>query len=358
MTAVIDPATIAAVLAAIQAQQGAAAAAPATYAPQLPTTPNGHPGVTMPPVAEAPPEIGSIEDFLHQKTGGSGKTWRFRDENSTAPMIGQSYWGIVAREIVKSDCTAITHPDTGAVQKRKDQSIKWQMWCPMRMIPQPGYEDGLGQAIFKGDSQDKLTAAMALVGAPIPGLPEAGAFIQVTLVRTQRTNLGPKYIYDVAYRRPNDAWTLERTTEVNAAHEALGNAPVAAPSGPPAQPPAGSPPEAYTAWANAMAAYSSGGAVATPAVASTAMTLPPPTAVAAPAAATPAPAVVQPAPVATPAPAAVPAAPVPGVEIGQTDPLTALATQMGVDVSQLAGLDDAQRALMLKLTGKMPATVG
>jgi hypothetical protein len=357
MTAVIDPATIAAVLAAIQAQQtGAPAAAPSAYAPQLPTTPNGHPGVTMPPVAEAPPEIGSIEDFLHQKTGGSGKTWRFRDENTTAPMVGQSYWGIVAREIVKADCTAITHPDTGAVQKRKDQSIKWQMWCPMRMIPQPGYEDGLGQAIFKGDAQDKLTAAMALVGAPIPGLPEAGAFIQKTLVRTQRTNLGPKYIYDVAYRRPSDAWTIERKAEVDAAHEALGNAPIAAPSGPPAQPPAGSPPEAYAAWANAMAAYSSGGAVAAPVVASTAMTLPPPTAAAAPAAVVP-PVAAQPvvtsAPVATPAPAAAPA-----VEVGQADPLAALASQMGVDVSQLAGLDDAQKALMLKLTGKMPATVG
>jgi hypothetical protein len=308
-------------------------------------------------VAEAPPEIGSIEDFLNQKTGGSGKTWRFRNESTQAPMVGQSYWGITARAITKGDCTAVTHPETGAVQRRKDQTVKWQMWVPMRMMPQPGYEDGLGQAIFKGDSQDKLAAAMALVGAPV-GPPEAGAFIQVTLVRTQKTNLGAKYIYDVAYRRPSDAWTLERTAEVNAAHEALGNAPVAAPAGPPAQPPAGSPPEAYTAWANAMAAYSSGGAVAAP-VTSTAMTLPPPTMVAAPVAAPAAVAqpVAAPAPVTTPAPAAAPAV-VPGVEIGQTDPLAALATQMGVDVSQLAGLDDAQRALMLKLTGKVPATVG
>jgi hypothetical protein len=305
---------------------------------------------------EAPPEIGSIEDFLNQKNGGAGRSWRFRDENTTAALVGQSYWGITARAITKADCTAVTHPETKVVQTRKDGTTKWQMWTPMRMIPQPNYEDGLGQMIFKGDAQDKLTAAMAMVGAPIPGLPEPGAFIQVTLVRTQRTNLGPKYIYDVAYRRPNDPWTIERTAEVDAAHEALGNAPVAAPSGPPAQPPAGSPPEAYTAWANAMAVYSSGGAVAAP-VASKAMTLPPPTVVAAQALQRPAPAVVQPAPVATPAPVAAPAV-VPGVEIGQADPLAAVAAQMGVDLSQLAGLDDSAKALMLKLTGKAPATVG
>lgn len=356
MTTAIDPATIAAVMAALAAQQGVTpTAAPTVYAPQLPNTPNGHPGVTIPPVAEAPPEIGSLDEFLNQKTGGAGRTWRFRDENTQAPMVGQSYWGITARAITKADCTAVTHPETHVVQRRKDQSIKWQMWVPVRMVPQTGYEDGLAQAIFKGDAQDKLTAAMALVGAPIPGLPEPGAFIQVTLVRTQRTNLGPKYIYDVAYRRPDDEWTIAKTAEVDAAHAKLGNAPVAAPTGPPAQPPAGSPPEAYTAWANAMAAYSSGGAVAPAVVASPALTLPPPTAVTpAPVAAAVAPVapatVPTPAPVATPAPAVAP--------VAAADPLAELATQMGVDVSQLAGLDDAQKALMLKLTGKAPAPVG
>lgn len=364
MTTAMDPAVLAAITQAVMAQQAATATAYApvsAIAPGTAATQPGYPAVAIPPPPVALPTIASMDEFFNQKTGGGGKGWTFKDKPN-----GTSYWGIVEREITKGDIEAVTNPTNGQVQTRKDNTVKWQMKVPMLMVPIANHEDGHGQAYIKGDSQAKLTAAMRAVGAP-DGPPEPGAFLQITKVNERPIKgFSPQYIYEVVYRRPGDAWTVQKTAEVTAAHEAIaaGTAPAAlTPPGP------GATAAEFMAYATALQAQTA--STATP------VSVPPPTVTAATAPPAPAPAAVPPAasdPVAAlaaapavdaaalaaamAAAAAAPAAPV--VETPPAtapDPVAALAAA-GVDMSQLDGLPPAARELFLRLTQGQAAPVG
>lgn len=342
MTTAIDPAVLAAITQAVMAQQ--AAAAPTAYAPVSAIAPGtvatqpGYPPAAVPPPPVALPTIASMDEFFNQKTGGGGKGWTFKDKPN-----GTSYWGIVEREITKGDIEAVTNPTNGQVQTRKDNTVKWQMKVPMLMVPIANHEDGHGQAYIKGDSQAKLTAAMRAVGAP-DGPPEPGAFLQITKVNERPIKgFSPQYIYEVVYRRPGDAWTVQKTAEVTAAHEAIaaGTAPAAlTPPGP------GATAAEFMAYATALQAQAA--STAAP------VSVPPPTVTAPPPAAPPAPAPAAAAPAPVVAPDAAAAAPAPAVA---PDAAAAVAAA-GVDLSQLDGLPAGARELFLRLTQGQAAPVG
>jgi hypothetical protein len=346
MTTAMDPAVLAAITQAVMAQQAAAATAYApvsAVAPGTTATQPGYPAAALPPAPVVLPTIASMDEFFNQKTGGGGKGWTFKDKPN-----GTSYWGIVEREVGKGDIEAVTNPTNGQVQSRKDGSVKWQMKVPMLMVPIPNHDDGHGQAYIKGDSQAKLTAAMRAVGAP-DGPPEPGAFLQITKIGERPIKgFSPQYLYEVVYRRPGDTWTVAKTAEVTAAHEAIaaGTAPAAlTPPGP------GASAADFMAYAQALQAQAS--AAATPVV------VPPPTA---PAAAPAAPPVMPPAAGTTPAidPAALAAAMAAAAAPAPVAAEAAPTAPAGVDMSQLDGLPDAARELFLRLTQGQaaPAPVG
>lgn len=374
----VDPALIAQFL-AFQAQQQAAqtqqvpAVAP-SYTPQMPVTPGtqvqyaatapGFPAAALPISAAPLPQIGSIDEFFEQSNGGGkGRPWRYCHETTRNPMLGATYWGIVAEPITKDHMKAATNPQTKEVQRRKDGSVRWQMWVPMLMVPIPGHEDGLGQLCVKSDLQTKLDAAMAGVGFTKKCPPPVGSFVQATLIGIRPIpGFSPQYIYEVVFRTAEDPWTIERRAEVDAAHAALTTQAPAAPSAPPA-PPTNGDPAALVAWAQAMQAHLGTSTVASPPAAAPVIPpavamAPPPAAVVAP---TPAAApIVPPAapPQAAPAPAAqaVPAPATPAAPPQQTTPAAPVA---GIDMSQLADLTPEARELFLRLTaGKVAAPVG
>lgn len=340
MTTAMDPAVLAAITQAVMAQQAAAATSYApvsAIAPGTAATAPGYPAVTVPAPAVPLPTIASMDEFFNQRTGGGGKGWTFKDMPN-----GTSYWGIVEREITKGDIEAVTNPTNGQVQTRKDNSVKWQMKVPLLMLPIKDHEDGHGQAYIKGDSQAKLTAAMRAVGAP-DGPPEPGAFLQITKVNERPIKgFSPQYIYEVVYRRPGDAWTVQKTAEVTAAHEAIaaGTAPAALTA-----PGPGATAAQFMAYAQALQAQAA--STAAP------VTVPPPT-VTATAATAPA---VDPAALAAAMAAAAPAPVVDAAPAVAPDAAPAVAAA-GVDLSQLDGLPAGARELFLRLTQGQAAPVG
>jgi hypothetical protein len=266
---------------------------------------------------------GTYGDYFDQpvSAGGGGPTWKFHEKD-----VMTSYRGFVAEDL----------PIRITSQKRgQNGQSAWQMWVPMIMMPEEGYPEGRAQAVFKGDSRDKLNAAMASVGAPLTHdpksgkdgyVPKPGAFIQMTRIGEQKgTNRAgdkfTKYIYEVHYRNADDPNIIELRQQVMDAVASIEEAP---------PPPKMRYDPASKQWV--VDTTASAPAPATPAVHAP----PPPPAATAPA--TPAPPTVPPAATAPPVPPAPPVATVSpaATTTPQAPPLPPAATPAAVDPSQTA----------------------
>jgi hypothetical protein len=260
-----------------------------------------------------------LSEFYGQRNNAEGKPWKFHQ----MPM-STSYCGIVARPITDGDVRA----------QATQRGEKMVVVVPMKMMPDANFPDGWGTMWLKGDMWTKCQAAMATVGAP-EGMPEAGSFVQVTLVGTRQTGAGfnAAYQYKVDYRRPDDTFTTQFNAQIEAAHAQLvGQSAAPAPAA--VQVPTFAPTTPVAAPASL--------AVPTPPVAATLATTPVqvPSPVQVPAAA----AVPTPVPTPDPTPAASPAAAAP------SSPATA-----PIVTERPPGIPDDQWAVYQRMTGQLPA---
>lgn len=344
---------------------------------------NGHLPTGGAAAADKETEIiyGGLDDYANQQSGGGAKGWRFVHETNRNPLLGITYEGIVDRDVVGGpggDIEAITDNEGNVRTQRDGKTPKFVMRVTMRMVPTPlqadgsGHPDGFGSLYLQGDRAVKVNAAMAEVGLP-EGAPPKGTWIRLRLVRTQPIKdrngkpLNPKFIYEATVRGPADPWSIEQTQLIDAAHRQLEAEAEAVPAEALQPPPPGSPPQAYVAYAQALAASQAPIAAAVPAAAPP----PPPPIVAQPAPAAVTPPAVAPPVVTTPPAASVPmavttpvaappAASVPaasnGAQDAETAALQAAAAQMGLNVDDLIGLDTNARRVFLDMVSKAPAT--
>lgn len=185
---------------------------PQAPAPQYPPQGYGQPqpqygapqpqyGAPQPPAAPLP--TGSLDTFYQQPSASGGPSFKFQDPSSRQPLVGKSYAGFVARPVTDADVRPQTN--NGQVMTFKDGRPKFVMVVPMQVQPDGEFPEGQAGWWVKGQARDELARAMAEAGAP-QGAPEAGAFIQVTLVGTRPIpGQNPAYQYRVEYRRPQGA---------------------------------------------------------------------------------------------------------------------------------------------------------
>lgn len=236
------------------------AAAPAI--PPLPP-PGGSNGQEEKVERPAPVNPDHVAEYFNQRvfTGGEGKSWKFHQLPE-----GTWYEGIVARNTTRFDVVAQTTPKGDYI--KQNGQYKWQLQVPMLMMPGGNYPDGKAIAIFKvGDARDKLSAAMQHSGAPITTdtlddgtevqgyLPSQYDYIRMTKIEDQKgkTKDGEgftRHIYEVIHRCADDPYAQEFRARVLTAHRALEDAGPA-----PSPPEPGATPDAYVAYAHALAAY-------------------------------------------------------------------------------------------------------
>lgn len=182
-----------------------------TYAPPAPQYPPqqsypqayAQPQYAPPAPPAQPLPTGTLDGYWQQPSSSGGPSFKFMDANRQ-PQIGKSYAGFVARPVTDADVRPQTD-QAGNVQTYRDGRPKFVMVVPMQVQPSQEFPEGQAGWWVKGQARDELARAMAEAGAPA-GAPEAGAFIQVTLVGIRQIpNRNPAYQYRVDYQRPQGA---------------------------------------------------------------------------------------------------------------------------------------------------------
>lgn len=168
-----------------------------TYA--YPPAPQYPPQYGQPPVPPPVPVAGTLDQFYSQPSTGGGKSLAFE-------VPGTQYVGIVTRAIGNGDIQQLTDIKTGVPATFRDGRPKFVMKVPLQMQPTPAYPEGLAQWWVKGQARDELVRAMAEAGAP-EGPPEPGAVIAITMTGTRSAgaNMNPTKLFQVSYRRPQNA---------------------------------------------------------------------------------------------------------------------------------------------------------
>jgi hypothetical protein len=155
-----------------QGQPQYAPQAPQGYPPQAPPgyAPQGYPPAPQPqyqqPYAapQAPPQQplarGTLSDFYGQPSGGGGPALKFS-------QIGQSYAGVIARDVTDADIRQQTAFQTGVPLTYRDGSPKLAMIVPILLAsgPTPEFPEGIANWWVKGGDRDELLRAMQAAGA-------------------------------------------------------------------------------------------------------------------------------------------------------------------------------------------------
>lgn len=215
-----------------------------------------------PPQPPAQPlATGTLDDYYNQPTSSSGPSiaWSTNGGANQKPL-GQTYVGVVARDVTVGDIQQDTDPKTGAGKFYRDGRPRFLMKVPLKSImggphptqvgPVPAeFPEGSGSWFVRGQSRDELTRAQTAAGLSGDLTPKEGDLISVTLVerRPSRGGGNPANIVQVTYQ-PGPRWAQGAQA---AAPEAVAPSPVPAPVQqpvPPAQqwqPPAQAPQPAY-----------------------------------------------------------------------------------------------------------------